>query len=927
MVDSRIKAIFLEALELQSGDREVYLREACASDDELRARVDKLLASEEKAKANDLLGPAQLPVHDPVETEGNDLGRYKLLMRIGEGGFGSVWVAEQREPVRRRVALKIIKLGMDTKQVIARFEAERQALAMMDHPNIARIFDAGATENGRPYFVMEYVQGVSITEYSDDEKLSARERLELFILVCQAIQHAHQKGIIHRDIKPSNILVGMVDGKPVPKVIDFGIAKATNQELTNKTLFTSQQQLMGTPSYMSPEQATFSGIDVDTRSDIYSLGVVLYELLTGVRTIDPEDLSSGDVVDVIRAIREKEPAKPSTRCAMLGDSAMDLAARRCFKSPEELRNALQGELDWIVMKCLEKDRRRRYDTANDLYLDIQRHLDGEAVHAAPPSVAYRVRKFFHRHRGVAVATAAVALVFLLGLAGTTGGLLWALNQRDRALLAEESMHRELVRVREVKRLVTEMIAGINPTEARDADTTLLRNILDRTAKRLTDGEIADELIAAELHDVIGDTYVQLGLFAEAERHLPIAVRLRTTILGDSDEATLESRMHLAILRRLQGRLDEAQEHYEQTLELARETLGGDHWLTLGLNNNLGTLYWQQDRLEDAEPRYREALEGYTRTKGEEDRRSMTAMSNLAMLYRHLKRYDECEALTRETMAIQERVLSADDPQRIPTMVSLGNLYTSQGRLTDAIEIFGNAVELARRVQGPEHPDTLTIMNNLADLYGRVGRFEESEALFIETIEKRGLALTNDHVDTLGTRTALARLYLREDRFEEALEQLEISYPALQSQLSDDHRDMARARAALRDTYRGLQMSEERMALDRGLLERRLARAGEVSATAKDLRRAASTLLGMEFESLRDTERAKQLAERALAQAEVDNDPSLHRYLDLLARAHAELGNIDTAIELERRALDVSSKSDKATIAERLAELEGDKAGE
>ncbi len=462
---SRPMDIFAMALDFEGDARAVWLDRACGDDAALRAEVESLLEAHDAAGA--FLGD---PTHvmdaesskesarqthrhaGPSEQSGQMIGRYKLLQPIGEGGFGSVWMAEQKEPVKRRVALKIIKLGMDTKQVIARFEAERQALAMMDHPNIAKVLDAGTTESGRPFFVMELINGVPILEYCDTRRLATRARLDLFIKVCNAIQHAHQKGVIHRDIKPGNVMITLHDGVPVPKVIDFGIAKATNQELTDKTLFTQHQQMIGTPAYMSPEQAEMSGLDIDTRSDIYSLGVLLYELLTGTTPFNSEELMSKGYAEMMRIIRETEPDRPSTRLYTLGDRATRTAQQRCV-DVRELGLVLRGDLDWIIMKCLEKDRSRRYDTANGLAVDIQRHLDDEPVTAGPPGASYRLGKFVKRNRAGVIAAALVATALLLGIAGTTGGMLWALDQKTRAERAEQDQARELTRATEVKRLI------------------------------------------------------------------------------------------------------------------------------------------------------------------------------------------------------------------------------------------------------------------------------------------------------------------------------------------------------------------------------------------------------------------------------------------------------------------------------------------
>ena len=441
--------IFEQALALPSREaREAYLLGACGQNRDLRRRIEELLAAFNDAaemdflKTGDRVKKTQTLLLDvrPDEGPGTVIGRYKLLQKIGEGGMGEVYMAEQAQPVRRRVALKIIKLGMDTKSVIARFEAERQALAMMDHPNIAKVLDGGTTDAGRPYFVMELVRGIKITEYCDETRLSTGDRLDLFIKVCQAIQHAHQKGIIHRDIKPSNILVTINDVVAVPKVIDFGIAKATEGRLTDKTLFTQFETLIGTPAYMSPEQAVMTSLDIDTRSDIYSLGVLLYELLTGRTPFDAKELMASGIDAMRKTIREQEPARPSTRLATLQGEELTTTAKCRSAGTSNLLHQLKGDLDWIVMKCLEKDRARRYETANGLVADLKRYINNEPVVARPPTAAYRFQKAFRRNKLAFAAASAVTLTLVAGLSFST----WAFLRESKAHAGEIAQHQTAV---------------------------------------------------------------------------------------------------------------------------------------------------------------------------------------------------------------------------------------------------------------------------------------------------------------------------------------------------------------------------------------------------------------------------------------------------------------------------------------------------
>jgi serine/threonine protein kinase len=554
-VDDSVEVIFSAALEKGTdAERATFLKEACDGDGELWGRVDALLDAHTSAGSfleRPVLGGATIELAPPGEGPGTMIGPYKLIQLIGEGGFGSVHLAVQTWPVRRKVALKILKLGMDTRQVIARFEAERQALAMMDHPNIARVLDGGATLTGRPYFVMELVRGMPITKYCDSNNLSTTARLELFTLVCYAVQHAHQKGVIHRDIKPSNVMIALQDGRPVPKVIDFGIAKAVDRELTDQTLVTDFRQFIGTPEYMSPEQAQRDGLDVDTRADIYSLGVLLYELLTGRTPFDfkPGTEATASVMDCQRVIRDKEPYRPSARVSTLGHEVTDIARSRRTDA-RELNRRLRGDLDRIVMKALDKDRTRRYETANALALDIKRHLNHEPVRAAPPSACYRLCKFVQRHRAVVTGSGAAAAALIIGLALATVGFVNASAQRDL-------LQQEVARTQAVSAFLQGVLAPVDPAAAEGREAAL-RAMLDAAGERIDAGAFADQPeIEAAVRDAIGRSYQGLGHHEAAEAHLREALKIRRELLGEDHPTTQESIDALAPVSGAQGRVAQA----------------------------------------------------------------------------------------------------------------------------------------------------------------------------------------------------------------------------------------------------------------------------------------------------------------------------------------------------------------------------------
>jgi eukaryotic-like serine/threonine-protein kinase len=721
-------AIFNAARRLGGSERAAYLEEACAGDAALRQRIDELLRVDEPA--GDFL---EKPAYgDPSasarpdgtirlslalsEKPGDKIGPYKLLEQIGEGGCGVVYMAEQEAPIRRRVALKVIKLGMDTKQVIARFDAERQALALMDHPNIAKVLDAGATETGRPYFVMELVKAVPITRYCDDSSLTTASRLGLFVQVCQAIQHAHQKGIIHRDIKPSNILVADHDGVPVPKIIDFGIAKATtDQRLTDKTLFTAFEQFIGTPAYMSPEQATLSGLDIDTRSDIYSLGVLLYELLTGKTPFEAKQLMEAGLDEVRRIIREEEPVRPSTKLQTLEAAEQTTVAKVRQSDPPKLVHLIRGDLDWIVMKALEKDRGRRYETANGLAMDIQRHLGNEPVLARPPSASYRLHKAWRRNKTAFAVAALIATV----LVAATGISVWQATLAKQRLGESEA----------ISKFLTEVFQSPDP--ARDGRTITVAETLSNATQKLETELTNQPARRAKLQATIARTYWKLGLYLEA---IPLQEKVRDYYLaasGPEHTNTLNAMHNLAVFYEKAGYRDKALHLHEQVLPLYRKVNGPEHPDTLWEMNNLAFSYDDAGRRDEALKLREKVLALFRKVKGPEHADTLDAMNNLAMSYDDAGRRDEALHLQEHVLLLYRKVRGPEHPYTIQAMHNLANYYAQAGRREEALKLREEVLPLHRKVLGPNHPDTLDAMGNLVDSYFEAGRNNEAMTLLEE----------------------------------------------------------------------------------------------------------------------------------------------------------------------------------------------------
>jgi eukaryotic-like serine/threonine-protein kinase len=820
------EALFRAAVELPPNKRNGFLDALCEDDASLRQRLD------ERLKTNAPGPTINIQIdHAPAEAVGQTLGRYKLLEKIGEGGCGVVYVADQTEPVRRRVALKVIKLGMDTKQVVARFEAERQALAMMDHPNIAKVLDAGATEQGRPYFVMELVRGIRITDYCDQHQLSIKERLDLFMKVCQAIQHAHQKGIIHRDIKPSNILVTLNDGAPVPKVIDFGIAKAIEGRLTDNTIYTQLHQFVGTPAYMSPEQAEVSGLDIDTRSDIYSLGVLLYELLTGSPPFDPHLLVMDGIDSIRRTIREIEPPRPSTRLSTMQGDALTATAKRHGTEGVQLLKLIRGDLDWIVMKCLEKDRARRYETANGLAMDIHRHLAGEPVVAVPPSSAYRLKKFLLRHRVGVAAIGAVAVALLIGVIAFAWQATIARHQRDRAVAAEAEAKKRASELTKVSEFQSSMLSDI---DVADAGAKLMTNISAKFAATLeklgvpgaecsnriqslerelafvnatdTAVEMIDRTILkpgikaaetqfkdqpavdAKLLHTIGDLYRVLGLYAEAVPLERQALAIRQRVLGEDNPETLTSINDLGAVLEQQGKWPEAEKYYREALEKRQKLFGPDNEDTITSMGNLGNFLRARGNYKEAEPLLRGTVDGCKRVLGETNRSTFIAMNTLGFLYISQGKLADAEPLWRDAYEKGRRALGEDDPDVLAWINNLAGLLQAQGKVKEAEPYFQESVAKHRRIRGEDHPNTIKAIGAQAGNLMRQGRYAEAETLYREALEKSRRVLGNDHRETWVCMNSMGTLFTQEGRLTEAEPYLREVLAARQRLLGAEHPD-------------------------------------------------------------------------------------------------------------------------------------------
>ncbi|MHC4943205.1 MAG: tetratricopeptide repeat protein [Planctomycetota bacterium] len=734
----RAEEIFQQAADLPEEERSAFLDEKCKNDAALRKEVESLLACLRDQGVASLNDVDRVDETD-LSLKGRRIGPYKLIQLIGEGGFGSVYEAEQEEPIRRIVALKIIKLGMDTKKVIARFEIERQALAMMDHPNIARVLDAGATETGRPYFVMELVKGIPITEFCDRRNLDIVKRLELFARVCQAIQHAHQKGIIHRDLKPSNVLVTLKDGVPIPKVIDFGIAKATDRRLSEETFFTDYHYFMGTPEYMSPEQVGSGAGDVDTRTDIYSLGVLLYVLLTSKTPFDWKTLGRAAFGEVQRIIREEDPPTPSVCVNKLGTELEGIAKTRQL-APNVFSRLMRGDLDWIVMKSLEKDRSRRYETAADFASDIQHYMNHEPVQAGPPGALYKMGKFIRRHRIGVTAAAAIAAALIGGFALAAKGYFEARTARAEAVASAERAQAEALKSQAVTDFLQEMLASADPENSLGREVSV-REVLD-DASRMVEEEstVGPPEVQVAVRKSLADTYESLGLFDAAEKHAKAAVQMGEKIYGADAPETLAAQKRLAAIVRRQGFYDRAEALLQPVLEAEERILGPDHPDTLSTMTDLATTLSRQGRYEESEALQKKILETQERVLGDEHEETVRSMFQLGTTMWHQERYQESERLLRKVLEKDRNIHGENHPDTLKVMNNLGLVLGGLRRYDEAEEIFRSAIEIQKKTFGHHHHDTHRTMDNLARMLRSQGRNRSAHAVTKDKIASIKLGL-------------------------------------------------------------------------------------------------------------------------------------------------------------------------------------------
>lgn len=833
------------ALEQEGADREDFLLAEFGNEPEQLAEIKALLSAHEDASGDNADSRAQiiedLQRLDPENLVGETIGDYRIHELIGEGGMGLVYAAEQLQPIKRRVALKIIKLGMDTREVIARFESERQALALMEHPNVARILDAGATSDGRPYFVMDYVPGVAITRYADQAKLSLSARLHLFLEVCEAIQHAHQKGIIHRDLKPSNILINSTDGHASVKVIDFGVAKTLTQKLSDKTVYTKLGHFIGTPRYMSPEQAEMGALGVDTRSDVYSLGVVLFELLADRCPIAADAFTGPNAGDIPKLIREKDVPRPSTVYEADGDFVR-LAARNRSATPAELRRSLERDLDWIVLKALSKERSDRYASVDEFASDIKRYFANEPVIAKPPATTYRVRKFVTRHRFGVGMSAAV----LVALIAATTGLALGVIKANRALAIAQS---EQQRSRASFDFLSGLLTRVVPDTARGEDARLLQSLLNEASATLKSAPPEDRRVVADLNQTLAESHRALGNYTAAQEHVAASLEIWREIAGNDSPAALRAENLDALVLWNQGKLVESERLFRDVLARQATQLGRLHPDSTATINNLALVLMNMGQSTEAMQLFEEVLTAQQAAPENDSNAILRTRFNMAVLMSETGQYDSAEPIARELSQSYQVLHGPDHPDTISAQALIARILLRQDRIDEADVVQRDALIVANATLGPEHRDTLGLKliqgqilaakNNaaaaentfrevvnatenspdeiyalqlpallgLADVSAIQDKFAEAERSMTQADAIARIRLPSDNALRAIIAARLGTILLARERPAEAIIKLTECYPVLLQQLGASNEQ---TRAVLRDivnTYEQLGQSE------------------------------------------------------------------------------------------------------------------------